>query len=226
MGKLERASKNMNIPLELCFPIIPCKWDLRTVSLGASNITLACNRPISCSHTTHRQNQQESSLSPNSSLAKQRSVNLSWMSSFPTGNCSASGPHVLPTLQFPCQEPAEWLQVCHTPPWSHNFPPASLLLWKQPREDKKWKHYSKLTVTTIPKHWGQSCSAAEQHPTTISTLSTETNTGTGNGTAPREELLPHSLTCSDEPHSFTKPKNLNTFWVFFTKNTICRYRQF
>lgn len=103
MGKLETASKNTNIPLELCFPIIPCNWDLRTISLGASNITLACNRLISCSHTTHRQNQQESSLSPNSSLVKQRSktTNLSWMSSFPTDNSSASGPHVLPTLQFP-----------------------------------------------------------------------------------------------------------------------------
>lgn len=57
---------------------------------------------------------------------------------------------------------------------------------------------------------GQSCSA-----TTISVLSTEMNTGTGNGTAPRQQPLPHSLTCSNQPHSFTKPKNLNTFFLFF-----------
>lgn len=222
MGKLETASKNMNIPLELCFPIILCNWDLRTVSLGAPNITLARNRVISCSHTTHRQNQQESSLPPNSSLAKQRTktANLSWMSSFPTDNCSASGPHVLPTPQFPCQEPVERLQVCHTPPWSHNFPPASLLLWKQPREVKKQEHYSKWTVTTSTG--GQSCSA-----TTISVLSAEMNTGTKNGTAPRQQPLPHSLTCSNQPLIYKAKKPQHFFFFFFlTKNTICRYRQF
>ena len=83
MGKLKTVSKPMNIHLKMCFPVIPCNWDLRVVSLGVSNIILACNSIQTNLLFTHHPQMQlkgKQSLS-NSCLAKRRTkpANLPWM---------------------------------------------------------------------------------------------------------------------------------------------------
>lgn len=87
MGKFKTVSKPMNIHLKTCFPVIPCNWDLRVVSLGASNIILAYNSiQTNLLFTHHPQtplNRTQSLSNPCLAKRRTKTANLSWMSSFP-----------------------------------------------------------------------------------------------------------------------------------------------
>lgn len=71
MGKLKTVSKPMNIHLKMCFPVSPCNWDLRVVSLGASDTSfwhITAYRLIYYSHATHRHSRKERGLSQTHAL--------------------------------------------------------------------------------------------------------------------------------------------------------------